>query len=36
MSQIKWRNTPHEKVFWAAVVVMAIIFILFFAKRAVG
>lgn len=36
MRQIKWKNTPHEKIFWGAVIVMAIVFILFFAKRVVG
>lgn len=36
MSRIKWKDSPHEKVFWAVVIVVAIVSLLIFSKSVGG
>ena len=36
MSHRKWKDSPHEKIFWIAVIVLAVVLLLLFAQRVVG
>ncbi|WP_372896146.1 hypothetical protein [Stieleria sp.] len=36
MSRIDWKDSPHEKVFWISVIVIAIMSLLIFAKTVAG
>ncbi|TWU22278.1 hypothetical protein Pla52o_33340 [Novipirellula galeiformis] len=36
MSRIKWKDTPHEKIFWGVVIATAIASILLFATKIAG
>ena len=36
MRRIKWKDTPHEKIFWAVVIAVALLSILVFATRVAG
>ncbi|GAA5509650.1 hypothetical protein Rcae01_05150 [Novipirellula caenicola] len=36
MRRTKWKDTPHEKIFWAAVIAVALLSILVFASRVAG
>ena len=36
MSRINWKDSPHEKIFWAVVIAVAITSLLIFAKSVAG
>jgi uncharacterized membrane protein len=36
MSRINWKDSPHEKLFWIAIIVTAIASLLVFARRVWG
>ena len=36
MTRFKWKDSPHQKLFWITVVVIMVIAVLVFAKRVAG